>query len=110
MNCKPGDVAIVVGGLRNLSVGECHCQVGKVVRVVQARVSAAIPGMWLWRLEERLPPCKHSIAICCRLGGISLGPIFYPDELLRPLQSGEEQAQTEEPATRPEGVALTAGD
>jgi hypothetical protein len=96
MNCKPDDLAIIVGSpLTGLSgaygrAGNCMCHIGRVVRVMTAYDAHSKPGDWLWSLEEPLR-CAHCY-----------DPIEkWFDSCLKPLNEGQQAAES---VTRPEDV------
>jgi hypothetical protein len=99
MNCKPGDLAVVISGVTGLSARfatpECLCHLGSVVRVTATgKYSHSYPDIWLWELEERLKPCAHS----------AQGLRNYPDPYLRPLP--EPEAEESGTVARPKEATL----
>lgn len=85
MNCKPGDLAVIVGKQ------EDHCAhlEGKIVRVI-----ALDPGGKHWFYE---PPVLYSM---------TYGPcVALADFFLRPLRGDEGEDETLQLAGKPQGVA-----
>lgn len=90
MNCKPGDLAFVVGPVwaRQRSTGEkksLDCLVGKVVRCVEREDGDLGPG---WVID---PPIPYSVwfGATCSVGKV----VSLYDHQLRPIrdQDGEDE-------------------
>jgi len=95
MNCKPGDLAVIVKSMCGLE--------GKIIRVVEY-VGALKTHLYtdLWRLESEIP----AIHVISRKKTTSL---YFSDSCLRPIrdQPGNESWFTAAPKSLP---ATTKGD
>ena len=97
MNCRPGDLAVIVRSEGSGIAGEIsRLVVGRICRVVQLRApklkSCTYPVVW--KFEEPM---------FVQFGGKKYEVIGAPDEILRPLRDneGEDETLTWAPRTEP---------